>query len=243
MAGPLWISHRGFKRDAVENTAEAFRAAVRAGFTALETDLRLSADGHIVLHHDPDLRRLGGEPRRIATLTRAELEAVRLGPDKAARLLFFEQFLGEFPGCAWTFDVKPETGPATIRALKSLADAKGLVDWIVAQAKFVTWSPADEALVGELFPGAVCYAREPECWRLGLSLIFGTAGLAGVRKGRIYALPPRLRGLRFFKRKYVGAVHARGGRILAFLPETDDDARAAVAAGVDEILTNGLIVS
>ncbi len=28
-----------------------------------------------------------------------------------------------------------------------------------------------------------------------------------------------------------------GARVVAFLPETDDDARAAVEAGVDEVLT------
>jgi len=242
MAGPLWISHRGYKRDAVENTVDAFRAAVKAGFTALETDLRLTTDGHIVLAHDPTLARTAGDGREIAKLTRRELEDVRLGPDRAARLLFFEQFLAEFPGFTWTFDVKPETGPATITALHQLAKGKGLGDWIVAQAKFVTWSQRDEALVRELFPGALCYAREPECWRLGISLLAGAPGLAGIREGRIYSLPARLRGVPFFRPKYVEAVHTRGGRVLAFLPENDDDAKAAVAAGFDEVLTNGLII-
>lgn len=242
MASPLWISHRGYKRDAVENTVEAFRAAVREGFTALETDLRLSADGHIVLHHDPDLRRLAGVRRPVASLTRVELEAIRLGPSGGARLLFFDQFLSEFPGCTWTFDIKPETGQATLRTLDRLAREQRLTDWLVANAKFVTWSPADEALARELFPRAVCYAREPECWRVGLCLLVGATSYAGIRRGRIYALPPRFAGFSFYKPQHVQAVRARGGRVLAFLPETDDDARDAVVCGVDEVLTNGLII-
>src|SRR4051812_20424790 len=79
---PIWISHRGFKADAVENTRSAFQLAVGVGFTALETDLRLSSDGHIVLHHDPTLMRLAADGRHVRSLTRRELELVRLGPRK-----------------------------------------------------------------------------------------------------------------------------------------------------------------
>ena len=73
---PLWISHRGYKAHAVENTRAAFEAAVAHGFTALETDLRRTRDGHLVLHHDPTLDRLAGDPRVVAGLTRAQLERV-----------------------------------------------------------------------------------------------------------------------------------------------------------------------
>ena len=57
---PFWISHRGYAKKYTENSQEAFDAALDLGFEFLETDLRITADGHIVLCHDPDFRRLGG---------------------------------------------------------------------------------------------------------------------------------------------------------------------------------------
>lgn len=48
---PQAIAHRGYSAVAPENTMEAFRRAVDAGAHAIETDLRLSRDGVVVLMH------------------------------------------------------------------------------------------------------------------------------------------------------------------------------------------------
>ncbi len=87
---PVWISHRGFKANAVENTFNAFAAAVDIGFSALETDLRITKDRHIVLIHDKTLSRLANDHRRVIDLTRRELESFRLA--NGEQFLFFEQF-------------------------------------------------------------------------------------------------------------------------------------------------------
>lgn len=237
---PVWISHRGYKASAVENTAEAFRAALKIGFQHLETDLRLSADGHIVLHHDPNLARLAGVWNAIRSMTRAQLERVELRGGH--HLLFLDQFIQEFPGASWTFDVKPESGLETIRSLKGLADSLGMTAWLTAQAKFVAWRRDHERALKDLFPGVQCYAREPECWRAGLSLIGRLPFLSGIKEGKTYALPPRLGRISLFQRRYFDAIHQRGGKVLAFLPETDADTREAVRLGADEILTNGRIL-
>jgi hypothetical protein len=55
-------------------------------------------------------------------------------------------------------------------------------------------------------------------------------------------MPSRFLGRALYTKKYIDAVHRCGGKVVAFLPETPEEARAAIAAGVDEILTNGLIV-
>jgi glycerophosphoryl diester phosphodiesterase len=49
----LVCAHRGFTRDAPENTAAAFEAAIRLGVDMVETDVRRSGDGELVLAHDP----------------------------------------------------------------------------------------------------------------------------------------------------------------------------------------------
>jgi glycerophosphoryl diester phosphodiesterase len=239
-----WISHRGYKKSAVENTREAFHEAVTHGFSSLETDLRLSRDGHIVLHHDQDLRRLAQSNAKISDLTRKELAAIQLKEGSfLGAVMFLDQFVREYPGCSWTFDIKPEGGADTIRALHTWAKTQGIFDWICAQSQFVLWSASDELLLRALFPKASCYARETECWRAGLSAILGVPELGAMKPGRVYSLPAKLGPLPLFRSAIMNRFHKRHARVLAFLPESESDVRAALDAGVDEILTNGLPLS
>ena len=51
---PLVLGHRGASTYAGDNTLEAFRVAVAQGADGIETDIRLTTDGVMVLHHEPD---------------------------------------------------------------------------------------------------------------------------------------------------------------------------------------------
>jgi glycerophosphoryl diester phosphodiesterase len=65
---PLIIAHRGASAIEPENSLAAFRAAVRLGADGIELDIHDTADGVLVVHHDP---RLGG--RLIRQLCAADL--------------------------------------------------------------------------------------------------------------------------------------------------------------------------
>ncbi len=67
------VAHRGDSRGAVENTLEAIVRAAELGADAIEVDLRLTADGVVVLHHDPLLERVWDRPGAVAELTFAQL--------------------------------------------------------------------------------------------------------------------------------------------------------------------------
>lgn len=54
------MAHRGYSGAAPENTLAAVEAALDAGADAVEFDLRVTADGVPVLHHDETLARTGG---------------------------------------------------------------------------------------------------------------------------------------------------------------------------------------
>jgi glycerophosphoryl diester phosphodiesterase len=56
---PLIAAHRGASRAARENTVEAFARAVEMQADMVELDVRLSADGQLVVHHDPEVHGLG----------------------------------------------------------------------------------------------------------------------------------------------------------------------------------------
>jgi glycerophosphoryl diester phosphodiesterase len=51
------VAHRGASLEQPENTIEAFEAAIDAGADAVEFDVRMTADGHAVVMHDPDVSR------------------------------------------------------------------------------------------------------------------------------------------------------------------------------------------
>lgn len=73
---PLVIAHRGGALLAAENTAGAFQATIVAGADAVETDVRLTADGAYVCMHDVNLQRLHGDPRAVAELDLATLRSL-----------------------------------------------------------------------------------------------------------------------------------------------------------------------
>lgn len=50
---PFVYAHRGFSAHATDNSIEAFTLAVEAGTDGIETDIRRSSDGVLVLCHDP----------------------------------------------------------------------------------------------------------------------------------------------------------------------------------------------
>ena len=61
-----------------ENSLLAFAAALEAD-VGIECDLRLTADGHIVVFHDADCRRMCGSPMRIGTSSLADLGRLNVG--------------------------------------------------------------------------------------------------------------------------------------------------------------------
>ncbi len=67
------ISHRGLAALAPENTLEAAEKAAEAGYTEIEFDIRQTADGIWVLHHDSDIKRMTGGKGEISSLTFKQL--------------------------------------------------------------------------------------------------------------------------------------------------------------------------
>ena len=68
------IAHRGASGYAFENSPAAFREAVARGVDGVELDVHATADGGIVVHHDPVLT--GGKP--LGSLTMIEATSAML---------------------------------------------------------------------------------------------------------------------------------------------------------------------
>lgn len=236
----LWISHRGLRERHPENTIESFRAACDAGFPALETDLRVTRDGHIVLFHDPDLRRMFDRPEQVASLTRAELEKLRYPTGEG--LLFLDHFVDLFSDRHWTFDIKPEHADAIFDAFTRFLKTHGRSNDLFRRTRFLFWHARTEEKWRRAWPGMRCYAREMECYRAALCLKLGFGRWAGIRAGTTYALVTKWCGINFMSAGFVQHYHEKGAKVCAYLPETEEAARAALVSGVDEIITNDRIV-
>jgi glycerophosphoryl diester phosphodiesterase len=67
------VAHRGASIEQPENTIEAFEAAIDAGADAVEFDVRMTADGHAVVMHDPDVSRTTGGHGLVSEMTLEEI--------------------------------------------------------------------------------------------------------------------------------------------------------------------------
>lgn len=74
------VAHRGASDSQAEHTLAAYVAALEQGAEALECDVRLTADGHLVCVHDRDLARVGQHKRDVVSrMELAELESLDVG--------------------------------------------------------------------------------------------------------------------------------------------------------------------
>ena len=76
----LVIAHRGASGHAPENTLAAFRLALEMGAKAVEFDVHQTLDHELVVGHDDDLKRCGGDKRRMKNIHwEGEAEKIDVG--------------------------------------------------------------------------------------------------------------------------------------------------------------------
>ncbi|MBQ0983333.1 glycerophosphodiester phosphodiesterase [Streptomyces sp. F63] len=73
------VAHRGSSEDAPEHTLAAYRRAIEDGADALECDVRLTADGHLVCVHDRRVDRTSNGRGAVSALELSELAALDFG--------------------------------------------------------------------------------------------------------------------------------------------------------------------
>ncbi|MFF3496480.1 glycerophosphodiester phosphodiesterase [Streptomyces sp. NPDC002795] len=73
------VAHRGASQDAPEHTLAAYKKAIEDGADALECDVRLTADGHLVCVHDRRINRTSNGRGAVSTLELSDLTALDFG--------------------------------------------------------------------------------------------------------------------------------------------------------------------
>jgi glycerophosphoryl diester phosphodiesterase len=73
------VAHRGASEEAPEHTLAAYTKAIEDGADALECDVRLTADGHLVCVHDRRINRTSNGRGAVSALELADLAALDFG--------------------------------------------------------------------------------------------------------------------------------------------------------------------
>lgn len=123
------LAHRGSPgTTTIENTVPAVTACLSSGADGVEVDLRLSADGVLVVCHDPDLLRLTGCAVPVAA---TRWDALRATADAhAVPLARLEWVLAALAGRPVVLEVKaPPPGPGAVwRTATALVDRLAVLD-------------------------------------------------------------------------------------------------------------------
>lgn len=90
------FAHRGGMAEFDENTLSAFEQAYKKGMDGFETDVRMTKDGHLVLFHDDNLKRIIGIEGSVEDLTLAELK--KLTTKKGNKIPTLDEFLSFLKG-------------------------------------------------------------------------------------------------------------------------------------------------
>ncbi len=86
---PLVYAHRGARADEPENTLRSYRRALAQGADGIELDIRLSADGHLVVIHDKTVDRTTDGSGPVDSFSLAEIQALDAG--KGERIPTFDE--------------------------------------------------------------------------------------------------------------------------------------------------------
>lgn len=108
------MAHRGFSPDGLENSMAAFRAAVELGYRYLEMDVHTTADGVLLVFHDPSLDRVTDGQGRIARLPAGTVAQARIGGVEPIPL--FEELVRAFPEVRLNLDIKDWNSVSSLAA-------------------------------------------------------------------------------------------------------------------------------
>ncbi len=240
--GPLVVAHRGASHAAPEHTLAAYRNAIEAGADALECDVRLTSDGHLVCLHDRRIDRTSTgtgvvsdlELARLATL---DFAAWRGAPDPAdVGVLTFDRLLQLIIEAPRRVQLHVETKHPTRYAglveqkLVALLERRGLADaGPDPLVSVMSFAPLALRRIRLLAPGlpTVLLVRDKTypAWREGL--LPPGVGIAG----------PSIRTIRRHPR-YVSRLRERGHRVHVWTVDARRDVDLVLDLGVDAIITN-----
>ncbi|MEN3315473.1 MAG: glycerophosphoryl diester phosphodiesterase [Acidimicrobiaceae bacterium] len=224
--GPLAFAHRGGAGDWPENTMAAFEHAVGLGYTYLETDVHVTADGILVAFHDDVLDRVTDRRGRIADLPWSEVGAARVD-GQAIPLL--SDILEAWPHVRVNIDAKHD---GAVEPLVGVIEGARAHDRVCVAA----FSDRRLARFRRLTGGGVCTAAGPgEIARLRLAS-FGPANRHPA--AACAQVPVRFGRVRIVDAAFINACRRRGLQVHVWTIDEAAEMERLLDLGVDGIMTD-----
>ncbi|MDU0349693.1 glycerophosphodiester phosphodiesterase [Actinomyces sp. MRS3W] len=228
------VAHRGGGGEAPENTWSAVEHVAALGLSWMETDLRSTADGVVVLSHDADLTSRAGDPRRIVELTWEELAGLDAGDGRP--FVRLDEVLAAHPGIRFNIDLKDSAVVQPALQVVREADALGRV-------RFASFSARRLAVLRRQEPRATT--------SLGVSDVAGLMLLSEAAvpvphtrwswaNGRVDAaqVPLDFHGVPVVTPRFIAQAHGAGLEVHVWTVDDPAQMRRLAAMHVDAIITD-----
>ena len=241
------IAHRGASGHAPEHTIAAYDIALEMEADYLELDLRLTADGVLVAHHDANLQRTTGRAELVHDLTLEELRVLDVGswfsdahPDRA-RAAFaglrvptmaevFERY-----GASTNYYIElkdPHLNPGVEAKFVDLLRASGLMEHALEARGVLVQSFDAESL-------ARVRAMEPRLALIQLFSLIQSDAVIVEEMSRVATFAVGIGPEKFnVDEQLVARAHAHGLDVHPFTVDEPEEMASLIAAEVDGIFTN-----
>jgi glycerophosphoryl diester phosphodiesterase len=233
LSQPVIFAHRGASAHAPENTLAAFELALAQNADAIELDVKLSADGRVVVIHDQTVDRTTGSRGRVRDLTLSQLQALDAGS------FFSEKYQGEkIPTLEEVFEMVGKRTFINIELTNYNTPRDELVETVCISVK--KFGLQDRVMFSSFFATNLskAHAYLPQVPR-GLLALNGMLGAwarsFGFAFGKYQALHPNLKDA---TQQQVQRVHRLQRRIHVWTVNAADDMRRLFHWGVDAIFTD-----
>lgn len=230
---PLAFAHRGGAEHpdlvGIENTLEAFEHAYALGFTYLETDVHVTADGHLVAFHDVDASRVTGQDGAIGDLTLAQVKALRVGG--RAQIPTLSELVERLPDARFNIDLKCDRAP---EALAAFVTEHRLGDRVLVGSFGARRLNRFRRLAGPRVPTSAHRAE------VAAFMLFPARLAERVTRGRVAALqvPASRKGVPIVTRRFLRRAHAAGKHVHVWTIDEPHQIRRLIDLGVDGLMTD-----
>lgn len=230
---PIIFAHRGASAHAPENTLAAFELALAQGADGIELDVKLSADGHVVVIHDPTTDRTTGAYGRVKDLSLAELRGLNAGSFYSANFS-----TEKIPMLEEVFETFGKKIFINVELTNYNTPRDHLVESVCMLVK--KFNVQKHVMFSSFYASNLSKARsylpEVPCGLLAFNGLIGAwARSFGFAFGKYAALHPYLKDV---TPQQVQRVHRLKGRVHVWTVNAEEDMRRLFGWGVDAIFTD-----
>ncbi len=227
VAEPLAFAHRGGASAHPENTALAFEHAVGLGYTHLETDVHVTADGVAVAFHDHSLDRVTDRTGEISELSWVEVAQARVdGEHPICRL---DELLGSFPDTYFNLDPKHD---AAVQPLVDVLARTGATTRVCV----CSFSGRRTRQVKRKVGAELCTGAGPA--EVVGALIRGWRVPTLGDGSDVLQVPTGYSRIRIVTQRFVDAAHRSGKHVHVWTIDDPDEMNHLLDIGVDGIMTD-----